>query len=81
MTTAQELSDREWSILSAGVLGRPEFALGDLDAALGYVRELPGELLSKGYKDPAAPVWGDAIETSSPAASSTRRARISAQSR
>ena len=56
------MSDREWAILSAGVLGRLEFALGDLDAALGYVRELPGELLSKGYKDPTAPVWGDAIE-------------------
>ena len=56
------MSDREWAILSAGVLGRLEFARGDLDAALGYVRALPGELLSKGYKDPAAPVWGDAIE-------------------
>ena len=56
------MSDREWAILSAGVLGRLEFALGNLDAALGYVRELPGELLSKGYKDPTAPVWGDAIE-------------------
>ena len=62
MTTAQEMSDREWALLSAGVLGRLELALGDLDAALGYVRELPGELLSKGYKDPTAPVWGDAIE-------------------
>ncbi len=59
---AEEMSDREWAILSAGVLGRLELALGDLDAALGYVRELPGELLSKGYKDPTAPVWGDAIE-------------------
>ena len=35
------MSDREWAILSAGVLGRLELALGDLDAALGYVRELP----------------------------------------
>ena len=61
-TTAEEMSDREWAILSAGVLGRLEFALGHLDAALGFVRELPGELLSKGYKDPTAPVWGDAIE-------------------
>ena len=61
-TTAEEMSDREWAILSAGVLGRLEFARGDLDAALGHVRELPGELLSKGYKDPTAPVWGDAIE-------------------
>ena len=62
LAVAEEMSDREWAILSAGVLGRLEFALGHLDAALGYVRELPGELLSKGYKDPTAPVWGDAIE-------------------
>ena len=61
-TTAEEMSDRERAILSAGVLGRLEFARGDLDAALGHVRALPGELLSKGYKDPTAPVWGDAIE-------------------
>ena len=62
LVAAEEMSDREWAILSAGVLGRLEFALGHLDAALGYVRELPGELLSKGYKDPTAPIWGDAIE-------------------
>ena len=62
LAVAEEMSDREWVILSAGVLGRLELALGDLDAALGYVRELPGELLSKGYRDPTAPVWGDAIE-------------------
>jgi DNA-binding CsgD family transcriptional regulator len=62
LMTAEQASDREWAILSAGVLARLEFALGHLDAALGYVRELPGELLAKGYKDPTAPVWGDAIE-------------------
>jgi DNA-binding CsgD family transcriptional regulator len=59
---AEEMSDREWAILSVGVLGRLEFALDHLDAALGYVRELPQELLARGYKDPTAPVWGDAIE-------------------
>jgi len=62
LMTAEQASDREWAILSAGVLARLEFALGHLDAALGYVRELPGELLAKGYKDPTAPIWGDAIE-------------------
>ena len=62
LVAAEQASDREWAILSAGVLARLEFALGHLDAALGYVRELPGELLSKGYKDPTAPIWGDAIE-------------------
>jgi DNA-binding CsgD family transcriptional regulator len=59
---AEEMSDREWAILSAGVLGRVEFALGQVDAAADHVRDLPGELLSKGYRDPTAPVWGDAIE-------------------
>jgi DNA-binding CsgD family transcriptional regulator len=59
---AEKMSDREWALLSAGVLGRLEFALGHLDAAVGHVRELPAKLLSKGYKDPTAPVWGDAIE-------------------
>jgi len=62
LMVAEEMSDREWALLSAGVLGRLEFALGHLDAALRYVRELPGEFLSRGYKDPTAPVWGDAIE-------------------
>jgi DNA-binding CsgD family transcriptional regulator len=59
---AEEMSDREWKILILGVLGRPELMLGDVDAALGYLRELPAELLSTGYEDPTAPLWADAIE-------------------
>ena len=62
LRTAQEMSDREWAILSAGVLGRLEFSLGHFGAALDYVRDSPGELLSCGYKDPTAPIWGDAVE-------------------
>ena len=45
------------------MLGRLEFALGDTEAALGYLRDLPGQLLSTGYNDPTAPLWADAIET------------------
>jgi DNA-binding CsgD family transcriptional regulator len=59
---AEEMSDREWRILILGVLGRLELMLGDIEAALGYLRELPAELVSTGYEDPTAPVWADAIE-------------------
>jgi DNA-binding CsgD family transcriptional regulator len=59
---AEEMSDREWTILILGVLGRLELLLGDVDAALGYLRELPAQLLSTGYEDPTAPLWADAIE-------------------
>ena len=62
MKAADEMSDREWSILTIGVLGRLELMLGDVEGALACLRELPKELLSTGYEDPTAPVWADAIE-------------------
>ncbi|PWU25454.1 MAG: hypothetical protein C5B48_01235 [Candidatus Rokuibacteriota bacterium] len=62
LAQSESLSDREWVILTLGVLGRIELALGDVAAALGYLRELPGQLLSAGYGDPATPLWADAIE-------------------
>ena len=46
-----------------GVLGRVELALGNLEAAAGYLRDLPGHLVALGWDDPTNPVWGDAIET------------------
>ena len=48
---------------SLGVLGRLELALGNLEAAGGYLRELPGRLARRGLNDPTLPVWADAIET------------------
>ena len=45
------------------MLGRLELALGNLEAAGGYLRELPGRLLAAGLNDPTQPVWADAIET------------------
>jgi DNA-binding CsgD family transcriptional regulator len=51
-----------YTIISLGMLGRVEFALGNLDAAAGYLRELPGRLLAQGITEPMAPVWADAIE-------------------
>jgi DNA-binding CsgD family transcriptional regulator len=62
LASAEEMSDREWKILILGVLGRLELILGDVEAALGYLRELPAQLLSTGYEDPTAPLWADAIE-------------------
>ena len=63
LATSEAMSDREWNALTLGVLGRLELALGDIEAALGHLRDLPAELLSWGYNDPTAPLWADAIET------------------
>jgi DNA-binding CsgD family transcriptional regulator len=62
LVMAEAMSDREWTILIRGVLGRLELSLGDVEAAVGYLRELPGQLLSMGYNDPTAPLWADTIE-------------------
>ena len=45
------------------MLGRLELALGDVEAAGGYLRELPGRLLAGATTTRRAPVWADAIET------------------
>jgi DNA-binding CsgD family transcriptional regulator len=50
-------------IVTAGVLGRLELALGDLNAAADHLRELPARLLAGGMNDPTLTVWADAIET------------------
>ena len=57
------MSNEYFAIASLGVLGRLELALGNLKAAGGYLRELPVRLIALGIKDPAVPVWADAIET------------------
>src|SRR5262249_3764565 len=62
LETAEAMGDQEWKSLALGVLGRVELALGNVDAAAGYLRDPPAELLSRGYRDPAAPRWGDAME-------------------
>jgi DNA-binding CsgD family transcriptional regulator len=50
-------------VAALGVLGRLELELGNLEAAAGHLRDLPGRLLAGGMNDPTAPVWADAIET------------------
>jgi DNA-binding CsgD family transcriptional regulator len=62
LETAEAMGDQEWRALALGVLGRLELALGNVEAAVGYLRDPPEELLAKGYRDPTAPLWADAIE-------------------
>ena len=61
--SAQAFSQDIFMVLSLGVLGRLELALGNLQAAAEHLRELPGRLLASGHLDPAQPIWADAIET------------------
>ncbi len=56
-------SNDVFSYITLGVLGRLELALGNLEAAGGHLRELPGRLLARGVNDPTQTVWADAIET------------------
>jgi DNA-binding CsgD family transcriptional regulator len=51
------------NIATLGVLGRLEFALGNLEAAREYLGDLPEQLLAGQMNDPTVPVWADAIET------------------
>jgi tetratricopeptide (TPR) repeat protein len=60
---AQADSNEYYTIVAQSALGRLELALGNLDAAATHLRELPRRLIAGGQNDPAAPVWGDTIET------------------
>jgi DNA-binding CsgD family transcriptional regulator len=57
------IGNKIFSILSRAVLGRLELALGNAEAAGGYLAPLPGRLITSGLTDPTQPVWADAIET------------------
>lgn len=56
-------SQEIWKIMATAVLGRLELELGNLEAAGGYLQELPGRFLAGGVNDPTAPLWADTIET------------------
>jgi ATP/maltotriose-dependent transcriptional regulator MalT len=60
---AQAMEADFFAIPTLGVRGRLELALGNAEAAGQYLRELPARLLSRGFAEPTAPVWADAIET------------------
>ena len=60
---AEPTSNDVYVIASLGVLGQIELSLGNLDGAAGYLRELPGRLISREFNEPMTRVWGDTIET------------------
>src|SRR6266545_1192850 len=60
---ARAASDEITAIETLGVLGHLELALGNVEAAAGYLRELPERLVTLGWNDPSSPLWPDAIET------------------
>jgi ATP/maltotriose-dependent transcriptional regulator MalT len=60
---SRETSNKLFTILTLGVLGRLELGLGNLTAAGNHLRDLPADLLAGGINDPTLPVWADAIET------------------
>jgi ATP/maltotriose-dependent transcriptional regulator MalT len=63
LAIAEAASNEFYTIHSLGALGRLEMALGNLDAAAGYLGELPDRLLSRGFNEPTNPLWADAIES------------------
>lgn len=60
---SRAMSNEIFIIVILGVLGRLELALGHLEEAGDYLRELPARLLAGGANDPTLTVWADAIET------------------
>ncbi len=63
LDAASSLGEEVNVILSLGVRGRLELALGNLEAAAACLRELPERMLAGGFNDPAATIWADTIET------------------
>jgi DNA-binding CsgD family transcriptional regulator len=60
---SRAIGNESFSLLNLAVLGRLELALGNVEAAGRYLRELPGRFLAGGWNDPTQPMWADAIET------------------
>ena len=63
LASARSLSNEIWIPIILGVLGRLELALGNLQEAGEYLRDLPGACRSSGVNDPTLTLWADAIET------------------
>ena len=63
LAETRALGNEVFVLLSLGVLGRLELALGNLEQAGGYLAELPARLASSGLSDPTQTIWADAIET------------------
>jgi DNA-binding CsgD family transcriptional regulator len=63
LAIAQARSGDFFTIAQLAALGRVELALGHVEAANGYLHDLPGRLLAAGTNDPTNVAWADAIET------------------
>jgi DNA-binding CsgD family transcriptional regulator len=63
LALSEATSNEFFTIVALGALGRLELALGNLQAAGDYLRELPDRLTRGGLNDPTVPIWADAIET------------------
>ena len=59
---AEATSNEFFTIFGLASLGHLELAQGDVQAAAGRLRELPGRLLAGGMNDPTQIVWADSIE-------------------
>ncbi len=79
MTAREDVG--QWAILSAGVLGRLELALGDLEAAWATCASCPESSSRTGTRI-RRPLFGETrSRSSSPLASSSRRGPISRSTR
>jgi DNA-binding CsgD family transcriptional regulator len=63
LAETQALGNEVFSLLTLGVLGRLELALGNVEQAGKYLSELPARLARAELNDPTQPIWADAIET------------------
>ena len=63
LAVAQARSGVFFTIAHLAALGRVELALGHLEAAGDYLRDLPERLLAAGTNDPTNVAWADSIET------------------
>ena len=63
LESARALSQEIFVVLTLGVLGRLELALGNLEGCRRVPARAAERLLAGGLNDPTQPVWADAIET------------------
>ena len=59
----ESASSEVFTIVCLSTLGHLALALGNLEAAGGYLRALPQRLLSCGWHEAGHPLWPDTIET------------------
>jgi DNA-binding CsgD family transcriptional regulator len=63
LAISERISDATFVLQDLGVLGHLQLALGNLESAGDYLRELPGRLIALGWEDPSNQLWPDTIET------------------